>query len=242
MTETVELPTQEQRDRAADNMQKFGVQFDSFMDAFLKGRITREQFKETMAAYQTAAAAREDRAKQKSVTDGMTGLLNKKGFDERYKEHVERIKRGGESAVALIIDLNGLKEINDTKGHEAGNQQIRYTSQILKENTRALDSAAFVSRPGGDEFTVVLSNMNQKGAESWWKRINPKLEEKEIKLSIGSSDIDPNNPGESLDLADAAMYAAKKLKGDRKSHYMQMRFENGIANPVEVPPPARSIK
>lgn len=251
MTETNEFPTEEQKQTASGRIQTFEEQFDSLMDAFQAGKITREEFRGAIAVQQAASEARIERAKDKALTDDMTGLWNNKGFRMEYEETVERLKRSGngesrEHAVLINMDLNGLKEMNDTNGHEAGNQIIIKFARILKENSRSVDSLAKVARPHGDEFLAILHNTDQRGVIPWWNRIIPKLEAEGLRVSIGSAEIDPSNPEETEKLADAAMYAAKKLKEEKDpitkkltSHYMQMRFENGTAKSAEIPPPPK---
>lgn len=244
MDENHEIPTEEQRTKAAARIEEFGTEFDRLLDAFQQGRISRDDFKATLAARQTAQAARQDTTEARASTDALTGLLNKKAFDEKFRLTVDRLKRLQEAghpeyAVVINIDLNGLKEVNDTEGHEAGNRMLRKFASVFKENSRMLDNLAVVARPGGDEFMGILTNTDQNGVLNWWQRLVPKLEENGLRASIGSADIDTNNPQKSLEQADKAMYAAKQLKGDGQSHYMQTKTVGTEIRPVEILPQSR---
>lgn len=153
--------------------------------------------------------------------DGLTGLLNKKGFMKRYTETINHARRNGEEVWVCVLDANGLKQINDDPngGHEAGNEYLRSIAVTLSEDGRSDD---FVGRTGGDEFVVVFKNPGKDGVEKWWERKIKNIKERSIKISGGAikADLKAKNILEAIDEADHAMYAAKLLKGDGESHFM----------------------
>jgi len=153
--------------------------------------------------------------------DGLTGLLNKKGFMKRYEETINHARRNGEEVWVAVFDANGLKQINDDPngGHEAGNEYLRSIAVALAENGRNDD---FVGRTGGDEFVVVFKNPGENGVEKWWERKVGDIKQKSIRISGGAIQVDlgSKNSVEAIDEADHAMYAAKLLKGDGESHFM----------------------
>lgn len=89
-----------------------------------------------------------------SMTDELTGLLNRRGFVEAFRRELAATRRTGVGGVLVIIDLDGFKAINDNHGHLCGDWYLRQTARVLKENVRAND---IVARLGGDEFAVLLT-------------------------------------------------------------------------------------
>ncbi len=89
-----------------------------------------------------------------SMTDELTGLLNRRGFVEAFRRELAATRRTGMGGVLVIIDLDGFKAINDTHGHLCGDNYLRQSARTLRENVRAHD---IVARFGGDEFAVLLT-------------------------------------------------------------------------------------
>ncbi len=105
------------------------------------------------AATIRAQAERIARLERLALTDEMTGLLNRRGIEGRLEERLSEARRHGEAGVVMFFDLNGLKRLNDTFGHAAGDEAIRLVGHCLKRAVRTSDS---VGRLGGDEFAVVM--------------------------------------------------------------------------------------
>ena len=105
-------------------------------------------FAQQMAALIDVAQAlrREQRA---AVTDSQTGLLNRRGFDERLGEELARAERAGASLAVVLVDCDDLKQINDTLGHESGDESLKAVARLIRDGKRMGDLAA---RIGGDEF------------------------------------------------------------------------------------------
>ena len=105
-------------------------------------------FAQQMAALIDVAQAlrREQRA---AVTDSLTGLLNRRGFDERLGEELARAERAGASLAVVLVDCDDLKQINDTLGHESGDESLKAVARLIRDGKRMGDLAA---RIGGDEF------------------------------------------------------------------------------------------
>ncbi len=104
----------------------------------------------------TEHRALENELRQQSVTDHLTGLLNRNGFKAALHAALERTRRSGLYAALMFIDLDHFKRINDNLGHEVGDRLLKSVSQRLRQQVRAYD---VVSRIGGDEFTVVLGDL-----------------------------------------------------------------------------------
>ena len=89
-----------------------------------------------------------------STTDELTGLANRRGFDEALTRTLGEALRHGETGVVVMIDLDHFKTINDRHGHAAGDEALRQVAEVLKGNVRISDTAA---RLGGDEFGLLLT-------------------------------------------------------------------------------------
>jgi diguanylate cyclase (GGDEF)-like protein len=166
---------------------------------------------------QVAAEIREERSTEQAGIDSMTQLLNRKGFEKRLKERVDIAGRNGNRLVGIFIDADGLKKINDEKGHDAGDIYLKKIATLLQQSARQTD---IVGRLGGDEFVTVLDNPDEKGLNAWAERV---IETDDIQISAGAIDIDPKQPSLWKEKADEAMYAAKLNKGDGKSHLMVVK-------------------
>lgn len=90
-----------------------------------------------------------------SVTDELTGLLNRRGFELELSRALARARRQNESGLLAMCDLNSFKAINDTYGHPAGDAILRAVGKALKRNTRESD---YVARVGGDEFAIIMTH------------------------------------------------------------------------------------
>jgi len=98
-----------------------------------------------------------------SVTDEMTGLLNRRGILEHLRREIALARRHGEPGVVVLCDIDGLKAVNDTLGHAAGDALIRAFAAILRDAVRQSD---IVGRLGGDEFALLLARCRADGARS----------------------------------------------------------------------------
>jgi diguanylate cyclase (GGDEF)-like protein len=108
-----------------------------------------------------------------SVTDELTGLLNRRGFELELSRALARARRQNETGLLVMCDLNHFKAINDTYGHPAGDAILRAVGKVLKRNTRESD---YVTRVGGDEFAVIMTQaslpQSERLAEKLSKLVN----------------------------------------------------------------------
>ena len=155
-----------------------------------------------------------------SITDELTGLYNRRGFFKLIEHHLKLAKRQNIKLMLLYADLDNLKEINDTMGHNKGDAVLVETANILKSTYRESD---IIARIGGDEFVVFPVGTTEGQVEIIMERLQKNIdaynlqEEHGYKLSIsvGVSCFDPTSPlsaDELLAEADKLMYSNKKNK------------------------------
>ncbi|MGC2161916.1 MAG: GGDEF domain-containing protein [Silvibacterium sp.] len=108
-----------------------------------------------------------------ATTDGLSGLMNRRTFDEVLERELRHSERRHQPVAVLLIDLDRFKEINDEYGHQMGDEVIRRVSQLLCINTRAMDA---VARYGGEEFAMILRGMQLHQAESIAERLRTQIE------------------------------------------------------------------
>lgn len=148
-----------------------------------------------------------------AARDALTGLYNRRRFEELYHKEVARASRYETPLTVAMIDVDRFKEINDRFGHAAGDQALEAVGRVLREG-RAADVAA---RIGGDEFVVLMPNTDLRGAAAVADRIRqaaraavfPDILNDGISLSIGLADSGEGYES-ILERADADMYAQKR--------------------------------
>src|SRR4030088_2463048 len=154
----------------------------------------------------------EERAFYQARHDALTGLANYREFMDRLEREVHRAERSHHSFTLLLLDLDGLKRINDLQGHLAGNCALKRLAAIMNEHCRSTDLAV---RYGGDEFAVVLIDSDKRMAEQVAQRIQTGLgtdkEEPALSVSIGIS-IYPDHGRTAAELIEAADRQLYKYK------------------------------
>jgi diguanylate cyclase (GGDEF)-like protein len=159
-----------------------------------------------------------DRLRLLSITDPLTGLLNRRHFGERMADEMRRGRRYARTTSVLCLDIDNLKDINDRFGHKAGDDVILAVSGTLRANLRAVDS---VGRLGGDEFAVLLPETSARQAGALSLRIVRDVADcgawgRRIGVSIGVAAAEPSSVADDpLARADAALYCAKAAGGGR---------------------------
>ena len=153
--------------------------------------------------------------RDQAVTDPLTGLYNRRYFEEALEKEVQRAKRQQQPFSIIGIDLDYLKKINDTHGHFYGDLAIKTIADVLKANARSVDVPA---RIGGEEFDVLLPGISSDGAMIAAERIRSAIEKTEIdtighitgSLGVATYFEHTDNVEELLELTDQAMYTSKR--------------------------------
>lgn len=154
--------------------------------------------------------------REASHTDALTGLLNRRGLFERAAAVLESERAAGHTTAVVFADVDGLKEVNDRLGHDAGDQLIRAAAEVLRAVARDGD---LVARLGGDELVVVARGCDAAGATALVARLRDALEKGAadrpfaLSLSLGHALALPSEPRALDDLvaeADARMYENKR--------------------------------
>lgn len=156
----------------------------------------------------TEEARRAERAEAESLLDPLTGLYNRRGWDQLLAAEEERCRRLGHPACVLSIDLDDLKAVNDIQGHAAGDDVLRRSAEALRSSLRAQDVAA---RLGGDEFSVLCVECDARSGGGLITRIRSALAQQGIAASLGAASRDPaQGLAFALHRADEAMYTEKR--------------------------------
>ncbi len=151
---------------------------------------------------------------RQAVTDGLTGIANRRSFNKTLAREFERAKRYEQTLSLIVLDLDHLKVINDNFGHQVGDEAIKAVAHVLKQSSRAIDLAA---RYGGEEFCLLLPNTELPMAEQLAERLKNLINDIHIEgpghisasLGIASYPLHANDPDTLFRNADAALYQAK---------------------------------
>jgi diguanylate cyclase (GGDEF)-like protein/putative nucleotidyltransferase with HDIG domain len=171
-------------------------------------------------------------------TDVLTGLLNRRGFEEAFELELERARRGGHTLSVLVGDLDSFKQINDRFGHYQGDLALARASTILAGRKRRIDT---VARLGGEEFALIVPDADDHAAYMLAERLRNSLREAfaaeptPITISFGVASFPTHGDTYEalLSAGDDALYAAKELGRDRTVIYS--REVAGILTPIDRP-------
>jgi diguanylate cyclase (GGDEF)-like protein len=152
-----------------------------------------------------------------ALTDPLTGVLNRRGFTEAVERELDRARRHDQRFAIAYVDIRGLKTVNDTQGHLAGDELLRHAASMLRDSARAHD---VVGRLGGDELGVLLVEQSD-GAEPVISRIRDEVAarrdaiglQSDWDLTIGTASFpDDGDSVESLlDAADHRLYEQRGI-------------------------------
>jgi diguanylate cyclase (GGDEF)-like protein len=155
--------------------------------------------------------------KERADTDSLTGLYNRRYLQKAMDEEKIKYEKYGIHYSVVVIDINGLKYVNDRFGHEAGDHMIFSVARNLKGFSRETD---VVARTGGDEFIVLLTNTDDKGALKYSEKLRHMFDEiyfdinntekLSVTVSAGAASTSTSLPDDLIKLADRLMYESKR--------------------------------
>jgi diguanylate cyclase len=159
------------------------------------------------------------RVREEAMIDGLTGLMNRRAFDERIEAALAQLPEHSSGLCLLMLDIDHFKRINDTFGHVFGDRVLRTIGQLLKATVKGQDT---VARYGGEEFAVLLPETPRAGALTVGERVRESVAESRIRRlnsdeTIGSVTISlglaryraGDSPATFIERADAALYLSK---------------------------------
>lgn len=160
-----------------------------------------------------------ERIRREAITDGLTGLANRKAFDEQIGRIAREAERENDIFSLIMIDIDHFKSFNDTYGHQVGDQVLRLVAMTLVNEVKGQDMAA---RYGGEEFAIILPGTNSNAARAVGENLRKAVEKKEvinrssgqnlgqITVSLGVAQFYGNESVEDLiKRADVALYSSK---------------------------------
>ena len=179
-----------------------------------------EEFNKMIKVIQKAEASLADQARR----DKLTGLLNRRSFEEAVAEAFVRLQRLGERVVLIAADIDHFKKVNDSYGHAAGDQVLGVVAQVMLKSVRSMDK---VFRTGGEEFLILLAGADAIAAMETAERIRTSVESRTIRVgedelrvtvSLGCAELSSPQEGTVEELqkrADIALYRAKESGRNR---------------------------
>ncbi len=179
-----------------------------------------------------------DVCEEAAFTDHLTGLANRRRFERQLEREVGRTMRFGHPFSLLMIDIDNFKNLNDSFGHDAGDDAIRAISKVLREGTRGIDLAA---RIGGEEFAVLLVETSQQGGTEVAERLRLAIRSLELSsggqitasFGVAECPIDAQTGADILKAADVALYEAKRKGRDQVVSGLGMKSNSMVAGDVQ---------
>ncbi len=177
---------------------------------------------------------------QQAVIDGLTGVANRRSFNEMLAREFERARRYDHPLSLVLIDLDHLKKINDTHGHQAGDEAIKSIGLVLRQSSRSVDLPA---RYGGEEFCVLLPNTELDMAEQLAERLRRLINDVNIpdvgnisaSIGVATYPHHADDPDILLKRADEALYVAKQ-SGRNQVKTSTASMPNNGSVPAQAPP------
>lgn len=161
-----------------------------------------------------------DTCEEAAFTDHLTGLANRRRFERQLEREVARTLRYDRPFCLILLDIDRFKTVNDTYGHEAGDEAIRRLANVLQAGTRGIDTAA---RIGGEEFAVILTETDFDGGFEVAERLRLAIKAAAIEgvghltasFGVAEFPMSAQTGRELFTVADAALYEAKRQGRDR---------------------------
>ncbi len=188
--------------------------------------VTRYMHVDLERRLRAQLAARSIKLQDVAMRDELTQLFNRRYFYERFHRELEEARELEHSLGTVMLDVDGLKAINDTFGHKVGDEVLAAVGRLLTEHTRACDVPA---RVGGDEFAVLMLDADERGVATAVKRLEEALQgatvyncngaSLKLRVSLGASGHPwgGDNVDEIVRAADSELYAVKAMRRRRRA-------------------------
>jgi diguanylate cyclase (GGDEF)-like protein len=170
--------------------------------------------KADLERYRAELEEANDRLRNLAVTDGLTGLRNRRAFEERLTFEFAMARRKRRDLAVVLLDVDDFKKVNDRLGHPAGDSVLRQLAQALRETVRMTDLPV---RYGGEEFAVILPESDEYSALLWCRRLQKAMtevnwEHHPVTVSMGAAGLDDLcvDGSHLVAKADAALYRSKR--------------------------------
>lgn len=226
------------------------VILSSKMKAMERIALMRAELIETQEKLELANQALAIQASQ----DGLTGVANRREFDAQLRRELFRCQREGYPLGLLMCDIDYFKHYNDTYGHLAGDDCIIIIAQLLVKNL--IRSSDLVARYGGEEFAILLPNIDESGLINLAERLNQQVNGADIEhrnskianhvtLSIGgicATELDTVTPAQIIELADQALYQAKRSGRNTFVIHQQQACNNNPLIDTELATPQERLE
>jgi diguanylate cyclase (GGDEF)-like protein len=232
----------ESRDEFGELAQQFNQLSDDLNDANrrLKGEISLADEKLLKANQTLLKQSLELKVKNKelqtlSLTDPLTGLYNRRQFENIFDSEMSLTQRYGEDLSLMVLDIDHFKQINDTHGHSAGDIVLKEIAVILQKRVRRSD---VLCRIGGEEFVLLGKHMSVADAHKVAEKLRVAIEnhmfdlgdkQLAVTVSIGLSTVSANvmadGTDEFFDQADTALYYSKEHGRNRVTHYQDLTLD-----------------
>jgi len=174
----------------------------------------RHLYEEQLEDYQRKLESKHAEMTRLSITDPLTGLVNRRAFIDTLNQEMARHKRYGDELALALIDIDEFKPFNDNFGHPHGDHAIEAVAKLLADESRTAD---LVARYGGDEFAIILPNTDQEGATVLGERFRTAIGQAEwgkrpitVSVGIAVAGESADSVEALIDAADVALYVAKK--------------------------------
>jgi len=179
-----------------------------------------------------------DVCEEAAFTDHLTGLANRRRFERQLEKEVARVERFEHPFTLLMLDIDNFKNLNDTFGHDAGDDAIRRLGKVLREGTRGIDLAA---RIGGEEFAVLLVETSKDGGFDVAERLRAAIKSLEIpsggnitaSFGVAECPSDAQTAADISKAADVALYEAKRNGRDQVVALQSLRSNSVGAGDVQ---------
>jgi diguanylate cyclase (GGDEF)-like protein len=197
-------------------------EFLGLMSGWLSGELERRQARELLEKQQLELVRAAAQLEALAVHDALTGVKNRRAFDEQLESEWQRARRYNTPLSLLLLDVDKFKPFNDTYGHPAGDEVLKSVARVLSDSIRNID---FLARYGGEEFVLLLPSTDAEGAVIVADRLRERIASQHwplraVTASFGAATLSRSmtSPSDLLKTADEALYASKESGRNRVTH------------------------